>query len=40
MTGMKHTGFDYHKRDSVVCIVDDVGTIVAEERIEHDFPKH
>lgn len=36
---MKYVGIDYHKRYSVVCIVDDVGNIVAEERIEHAFPE-
>lgn len=36
---MKYIGIDYHKRYSVVCIVDDTGGIVAEERIEHAFPE-
>lgn len=36
---MKYAGIDYHKRYSVVCIVDDTGSIVAEERIEHAFPE-
>ena len=36
---MKHIGIDDHKRYSVVCIVDDTGGIVAEERIEHAFPE-
>jgi transposase len=36
---MKHVGIDYHKRYSVVCIIDDTGNLVAEERIEHAFPE-
>jgi hypothetical protein len=36
---MKYAGIDYHKRYSVVCIIDDTGGIVAEERIEHAFPE-
>lgn len=36
---MKSVGIDYHKRYSVVCVVDEVGRIVAEERIEHAFPE-
>ena len=34
---MKDIGIDLHKRYSVVCIIDDTGRIVAEERIEHAF---
>ena len=34
---MNYIGIDYHKRYSVVCIVDDTGAIVAEERIDHAF---
>ena len=34
---MKSVGIDYHKRYSVVSIVDEDGEIVAEERIEHAF---
>lgn len=36
---MKHVGIDYHKRYSVVCIIDDTGSIVTEERIDHAFPE-
>lgn len=36
---MKSIGIDYHKRYSVVCVVDEAGTILAEERIEHAFPE-
>ena len=36
---MKFIGIDYHKRYSVVCIIDEAGQIVAEERIEHAFPE-
>jgi len=36
---MKYVGIDYHKRYSVLCIVDEIGNIVAEERIEHAFPE-
>jgi len=36
---MKYVGIDYHKRYSVVCIINDAGSIVAEERIEHAFPE-
>ena len=36
---MKSVGIDYHKRYSVVCIVEESGAIVAEERIEHAFPE-
>lgn len=36
---MNYVGIDYHKRYSVVCILDDAGNIVAEERIEHAFPE-
>ncbi|MHC5066729.1 MAG: IS110 family transposase [Planctomycetota bacterium] len=34
---MKSVGIDYHKRYSVLSIVDEDGEIVAEERIEHAF---
>jgi transposase len=36
---MKSVGIDYHKRYSVVCVIDEGGGIVAEERIEHGFPE-
>ncbi len=36
---MKFVGIDYHKRYSVVCIVEESGVIVAEERIEHACPE-
>ena len=36
---MKYIGIDYHKHYSVVCIVNEAGGIVAEERIEHAFPE-
>jgi transposase len=36
---MKYVGIDYHKRYSVVCIIDAAGGLVAEERIEHAFPE-
>lgn len=36
---MKSVGIDYHKRYSVVCIVEESGVIVAEERIEHVYPE-
>ena len=36
---MRYVGIDYHKRYSVVCIVDEVGNMIAEERIEHTFPE-
>ena len=36
---MKYVGIDYHKHYSVVCIVNEAGGIVAEERIEHAFPE-
>jgi transposase len=36
---MNYVGIDYHKRYSVVCIVDAEGEILAEERIEHAFPE-
>jgi transposase len=32
-------GIDYHKRYSVVSIVEEDGAVVAEERIEHAFPE-
>ena len=34
---MNYTGIDYHKRYSVVCIIDATGSILHEERIEHGF---
>ena len=36
---MKYVGIDYHKRYSVVSIVANAGSIMAESRIEHVFPK-
>jgi len=36
---MNYTGIDYHKRYSVVCIIDEAGNILHEERIEHGFPE-
>ena len=36
---MKYVGIDYHKRYSVVCIIDETGRIVAEQRIDHAFPE-
>ena len=35
---MKFAGIDYHKRYSVVCIVDEAGRELALEQIEHSFP--
>lgn len=34
---MNYVGIDYHKRYSVVCIVNEAGAVLAEERIEHAF---
>lgn len=36
---MKFMGIDYHKRYSVVCILDDAGDVVVIERIEHHHPE-
>ncbi len=38
---MNYAGIDYHKRYSVVCIIDVrvMGNILHEERIEHGFPE-
>ena len=36
---MYYVGVDYHKRYSVVCIIDATGSILHEERIEHGFPE-
>lgn len=36
---MKSTGIDYHKRYSVVCVMDEAGTILADQRIDHAFPE-
>ena len=36
---MKYAGIDYHKRYSVVCIIDEAGEILQEERIEHGYPE-
>ena len=36
---MKFMGIDYHKRYSVVCIVNDAGDVVVIERIEHSHPE-
>ena len=36
---MNYAGIDYHKRYSVVCIIDATGNILHEERIEHGFPE-
>ena len=36
---MKFMGIDYHKRYSVVCILDDAGDEVLIERIEHNHPE-
>jgi len=36
---MNYAGIDYHKRYSVVCILDATGNILHEERIEHGFPE-
>jgi len=36
---MNYIGIDYHKRYSVVCIVNENDQILAEERIEHAFPE-
>jgi transposase len=36
---MKSIGIDYHKRYSVVCIVNDAGDEVVSERIEHHHPE-
>ncbi|MCO5067972.1 MAG: IS110 family transposase [Kiritimatiellae bacterium] len=32
-------GIDYHKRYSAVCVMNEAGTILAEERIDHAFPE-
>ncbi|MCO5068697.1 MAG: IS110 family transposase [Kiritimatiellae bacterium] len=32
-------GIDYHKRYSVACVMNEAGTILAEERIDHAFPE-
>lgn len=34
---MNYVGIDYHKRYSVVCIINAEGNIIAEERVEHAF---
>ncbi len=36
---MNSIGIDYHKRYSVVCVMDEAGSILAEERIDHAFPE-
>jgi hypothetical protein len=36
---MKFAGIDYHKRYSVVCIVDEAGNEIVIERIEHSHPE-
>lgn len=36
---MKFMGIDYHKRYSVVCILNDAGDVVVIERIEHCHPE-
>ena len=36
---MNYAGIDYHKRYSVVCIINETGSILHEERIEHGFPE-
>lgn len=36
---MKFMGIDYHKKYSVVCILDDAGGVVVIERIEHSHPE-
>ena len=36
---MNYSGIDYHKRYSVICIVDENGEILQEQRIEHGFPE-
>lgn len=36
---MKSIGIDYHKRYSVLCVVDEPGGVVHMERIEHAFPE-
>ncbi len=36
---MHYVGIDYHKRYSVVCILDAEGETVRTERIEHVFPE-
>ncbi len=36
---MKSIGIDYHKRYSLICVLDDEGREVALERIEHAFPE-
>lgn len=36
---MNYAGIDYHKRYSVVCIVDATGRILKELRLEHAFPE-
>ena len=36
---MKSIGIDYHKRYSVLCIVDETGAELHMERIEHAFPE-
>jgi transposase len=38
-SAMKFVGIDYHKRYSVVCIVDEAGDVVVIERIEHSHPE-
>ena len=39
VTAMNSIGIDYHKRYSVVCVMDEAGSILAEERIDHAFPE-
>lgn len=39
VTALKFTGIDDHKRYSVVCVINEAGSIVAEERLEHTFPE-
>ena len=36
---MNYAGINYHKRYSVVCIIDAPVSILHEERIEHGFPE-
>lgn len=36
---MKSVGIDYHKRYSVVSVIDESGSVQAEERIEHSHPE-
>lgn len=36
---MNYAGIDYHKRYSVVCIIDEVGGLLHTERLEHGYPE-